>query len=194
MLLALATLLIGVAWLGRTVIVETGQQDFAGSSALASSKSQDDGPNRQSPHPACRDRRLGVMFSEDRRKISWENLQPYLDSRGRSALALTAAYYISEDSRALDELREHTSDPVALFTLAQELLLDPSDQLEWAKKLSAADPASGAGGILAAQALVTLGETEAAEKAFKEAVSKGELSSFLEERESALLDAWEFHG
>ena len=126
--------------------------------------------------------------------FSKENVRDYLALRGTNSKTLTAVYWLSNDYETLVELTKYAGDSLpAISTLATELR-EPADRLFWAEKLIALDPTSKSGYFCKMQALVKMGDFQAALKILKEANAAPEINQYEAEKILDQQEAWQSVG
>ncbi len=109
---------------------------------------------------------------------SFEELEGYLNSSGRTAPALTAVYFMTGDRRALDELRTLKNDTVARTTLLIAPGTTAQDRLRLSESLILDDPENALGYILGAKASQDLNRNDKAADLVAQAMRKTSLKTY----------------
>ncbi len=97
-----------------------------------------------------------------RLKITWQEVDHFVDAQHRSMASLLTAFRLSEDPAYLKEALANFPNHPQVLLCALQLDPDPAKRLELLESFKRADPGNGIGNCLTAKALFDLGKNDEA--------------------------------
>ena len=141
-------------------------------------------PSTNSPVPeSIRSSQVYALLTNKVSKLSLAQVEPYLNSKGRSAASLLAAFRTTTNASLLAEaMLKHSSDPQVQFEAALQLNATPEERRRWLDAFKQGAPENSLANYLSASDNLKAGRTEDALQDLASASRQHQFQDYLQDR------------